>query len=68
MTVRRLNRIEYRNTVRDLVGVDYDTTSEFPPDDTGHGFFSPDRPSYRVAAANDGWERVEDFFATNLGS
>ena len=37
-------------------------------DDTGHGFFSPDRPSYRVAAANDGWERVEDFFATNLRS
>ncbi len=38
VTVRRLNRIEYRNTVRDLMGVDYDTTYEFPPDDTGHGF------------------------------
>ena len=38
MTLRRLNRVEYRNTVRDLVGVDFDTTSEFPPDDTGHGF------------------------------
>ncbi len=38
VTVRRLNRVEYRNTVRDLLGVDYDTTSEFPPDDTGHGF------------------------------
>jgi len=37
-------------------------------DDTGHGFFSPDRPSYRVAAANDGWERIQQFFATNLGS
>ena len=38
VTVRRLNRIEYRNTIRDLIGVDYDTTSEFPQDDTGHGF------------------------------
>ena len=38
VTVRRLNRVEYRNTVRDLIGVDYDTSVEFPPDDTGHGF------------------------------
>ena len=38
VTVRRLNRIEYRNTVRDLIGVEYDTNSEFPADDTGHGF------------------------------
>ena len=38
VTVRRLNRVEYRNTIRDLMGVDYDTTAEFPPDDTGHGF------------------------------
>ena len=38
VTVRRLNRVEYRNTIRDLMGVDYDTTSEFPPDDSGHGF------------------------------
>lgn len=38
VTVRRLNRVEYRNTVRDLVGVDYDTSLEFPADDTGHGF------------------------------
>ena len=38
VTVRRLNRTEYRNTIRDLTGVDYRTESEFPPDDTGHGF------------------------------
>jgi Protein of unknown function (DUF1592)/Protein of unknown function (DUF1588)/Protein of unknown function (DUF1587)/Protein of unknown function (DUF1585)/Protein of unknown function (DUF1595)/Planctomycete cytochrome C len=38
VTVRRLNRVEYRNTVRDLVGIDYDTSIEFPPDDTGYGF------------------------------
>jgi hypothetical protein len=38
VTVRRLNRIEYRNTIRDLLGVDYDTQQNFPPDDTGYGF------------------------------
>ena len=38
MTVRRLNRVEYRNTVHDLLGVDYNTDHEFPPDDTGFGF------------------------------
>jgi hypothetical protein len=38
VTVRRLNRVEYRNTVRDLLGVDYNTEHEFPPDDTGFGF------------------------------
>lgn len=38
VVVRRLNRVEYRNTIRDLMGVEYDTTAEFPADDTGHGF------------------------------
>ena len=38
VTVRRLNRAEYRNTIRDLIGVDYDTQTEFPPDEAGHGF------------------------------
>jgi carboxymethylenebutenolidase len=36
-------------------------------DDAGHAFFAVDRPSYRVAAANDGWERIETFYKTNLG-
>src|ERR1035441_8783158 len=38
VTIRRLNRVEYQNTVRDLVGVDFDAAGVFPPDDTGHGF------------------------------
>jgi hypothetical protein len=38
VTLRRLNRHEYRNTIRDLMGVDYDTLNDFPQDDTGHGF------------------------------
>jgi carboxymethylenebutenolidase len=36
-------------------------------DDAGHALFSPDRPSYRVAAANDGWERIEEFYNKYLG-
>lgn len=38
VTMRRLNRTEYRNTVRDLAGVDFDPTEDFPSDDIGHGF------------------------------
>jgi hypothetical protein len=38
VTIRRLNRVEYRNTIRDLMGIDYNTLEEFPPDDTGYGF------------------------------
>jgi hypothetical protein len=38
VTLRRLNRTEYRNTIRDLMGVDFNAVGEFPPDDTGHGF------------------------------
>jgi carboxymethylenebutenolidase len=34
----------------------------------GHAFFAVDRPSYSVAAANDGWERIAAFFARHLGS
>jgi carboxymethylenebutenolidase len=36
-------------------------------DDAGHAFFAVDRPSYRVAAANDGWERIAAFYNTYLG-
>ncbi len=38
VTLRRLNRVEYRNTVRDLIGIDFRTDEEFPADDTGYGF------------------------------
>jgi carboxymethylenebutenolidase len=34
----------------------------------GHAFFAPDRPSYNVAAALDGWERIAAFFGTHLGA
>ena len=37
-TVRRLNRTEYRNTISDLMGVEFNSEVEFPPDDSGNGF------------------------------
>ena len=38
VTIRRLNRVEYRNTIRDLMGFDFKAEDELPPDDTGYGF------------------------------
>jgi len=38
VTARRLNRVEYNNTVRDLTGVDFRPAADFPPDDSGYGF------------------------------
>jgi hypothetical protein len=37
-TLRRLNRNEYNNTIRDLVGVDFRPGDDFPADDVGYGF------------------------------
>lgn len=37
-TLRRLNRTEYQNTVRDLVGVEFDAAKHFPRDELGYGF------------------------------
>jgi hypothetical protein len=38
VTLRRLNRAEYDNTIRDLVGVAVKPAADFPADDTGDGF------------------------------
>ncbi len=38
VTLHRLNRVEYNNTVRDLVGVDFKPADDFPQDDVGYGF------------------------------
>jgi hypothetical protein len=38
VTIRRLNRTEYNNTIRDLVGVDFKPADDFPADDVGYGF------------------------------
>jgi hypothetical protein len=61
VTLRRLNRVEYKNTIHDLMGIDYNADAEFPPDDTGYGFddigdvltVSPMLLEKYLAAAND---------------
>ena len=35
---RRLNRVEYNNTVRDLLGLDIRPADDFPQDDSAYGF------------------------------
>ncbi len=37
-TIRRLNRAEYDNTIRDLTGLDLHLADDFPSDDVGEGF------------------------------
>jgi mono/diheme cytochrome c family protein len=38
VTARRLNRTEYNNTIRDLLGVTVRPADDFPQDDAGYGF------------------------------
>lgn len=38
VTAHRLNRAEYSNSIRDLLGVDFRASDEFPADDSGYGF------------------------------
>jgi mono/diheme cytochrome c family protein len=38
VTIRRLNRAEYNNTVRDLLGISFQPANDFPQDDVGYGF------------------------------
>lgn len=57
-TFRRLNRTEYRNTVRDLLALDLEMTAWLPADESSHGFdnitvvdLSPSLLSRYVSAA-----------------
>ena len=36
--IHRLNRTEYSNAIRDLIGLEVDATTFLPPDDSTHGF------------------------------
>jgi mono/diheme cytochrome c family protein len=38
VTAHRLNRNEYANTIRDLLGVEFRAQKDFPTDDSGEGF------------------------------
>ena len=70
-TLRRLNRAEYRNTIRDVLGVDTVAVEHFPADDAGYGFdnigdvltLSPLHFEKYLQAARDIAREV-----TNLGS
>jgi carboxymethylenebutenolidase len=35
-------------------------------DGAGHSFFTVDRPAYRPEAANEGWQRIWDFYGQHL--
>lgn len=38
VVMRRLNRFEYNNTIRDLLGINFQPADDFPSDDVDHGF------------------------------
>ena len=38
VTIRRLNKAEYNNTIRDLTGLNLHLADDFPSDDVGNGF------------------------------
>ena len=38
VTIQRLNKAEYNNTIRDLTGLDLNLADDFPSDDVGDGF------------------------------
>src|SRR4029079_18194202 len=73
VTIRRLNRAEYNNTIRDLVGVDFQPASDFPADDSGYGFdnigdvlsLSPVLMEKYLAAAEKIMNSVFDHAETN---
>jgi carboxymethylenebutenolidase len=35
-------------------------------DGAGHAFFAVDRPAYRPESANDGWQKIWDFYGQHL--
>ncbi|MDB4526648.1 DUF1592 domain-containing protein [bacterium] len=67
VVVRRLNRVEYQNTMRDLLGIDVSHTTDFPPDAvsedgmTNNGSalqMTPIQLEYYLAAARKALDRV----------
>ena len=38
VTIRRLNKTEYNNTIRDLCMIEFEPADDFPADDAGYGF------------------------------
>ena len=48
--MRRLNRVEYRNTMRGLLGIDLDYTKNLPPDERSRGGFKNNGSALRMSA------------------
>jgi len=38
VTIHRLNRAEYNNSIRDLIGINFQPADDFPADNSGYGF------------------------------
>jgi hypothetical protein len=76
VTLHRLNRTEYNNTIRDLIGIDFRPAADFPNDDVGYGFdnigdvltVSPLLMERYLAAADDCLERAIDPSRRRIGS
>jgi carboxymethylenebutenolidase len=52
--------------LRDILAAHGKSFEEHTYEGAGHAFFAVDRPAYRVAAANDGWQRIAAFYGTHL--
>jgi carboxymethylenebutenolidase len=52
--------------LRDILAANDKVFEKHTYQDAGHAFFAVDRPAYRVAAANDGWERIAAFYGKYL--
>ncbi len=50
VVMRRLNRIEYQNTMRDLLGLDVDYTRNLPPDELSRDGFANNGAALRMSA------------------
>ncbi|MCB1086029.1 MAG: DUF1592 domain-containing protein [Verrucomicrobiae bacterium] len=57
VTMPRLTKVEYRNTLRDLLGVDLKAGEDLPPDGEGENGFTNDRDSLSLTAA-----QLEQYF------
>jgi carboxymethylenebutenolidase len=52
--------------LRDILAANGKEFEEHTYEGAGHAFFAVDRPAYRPAAANDGWEQIAAFYGKHL--
>ena len=48
VVMRRLNRVEYQNTMRDLLGLDIDYAKNLPPDELSEDGFKNNGAGYPI--------------------